>query len=224
MARPAARPLARLAVALPALLAATACSPAPPVAPAGAADPPDAAAAALPDDAGAAPAEASPTPRPDATRPAPETAVPADATAAPAPVRREPATCPVTDAAALPRCAANPDADGCPLDIPATASVSIEVSELTGYDDLGSRAFAEQVPLLVLCYGEALEAAPESPVVVDATLEVAAGGCATVRRISGDWPTRRMHDCVKAVLQWLALPAPGAAGGASIVLRIEFAS
>ncbi|MBN1773753.1 MAG: hypothetical protein JXB32_21000 [Deltaproteobacteria bacterium] len=216
------RRLACLALALPALAAGGCPSPAPPASPSVAEEPPDAAATA--DTRPDAPPDDSSGPDDEDARPSSDPPPRADVTTGSDAGRGSTTACRTRGTAALPRCAANPDAAGCPLALPATASVAIEVLELDGYDDLGTRAFEEQVPLLVMCYGEALAAAPEAPVVVETTLDVAPDGCASVRRISGDWPTRRMHDCVRAVLEYRALPPPDAANGARLRLRVEFAS
>ena len=211
-----------LAFVVPAFLACGGPSSAPPAAPPLGPEPPDAADAAPGDARPAEPADSAAVPVPEVAPPTREAAAPADATTAPDVDARAAATCRTHGAAVLPRCAANPRAEGCPLELPATAALSIDVLRFEGYDDLGNRAFADQVPLLLMCFGEALAGAPDAPVVVELTLDVAPTGCAAVRRAAGDWPTRRMHDCVRGVLEQLALPVPDASGGASLVLRLEF--
>jgi len=132
------------------------------------------------------------------------------------------ATCLLLDSDVLPRCASGAPRDGCPLDLPATAGVAIEVTTSTGFDELGTHAFGDIVPLLLQCFGEALETTPDAAARVQVRLDVAPGGCARVRRTSGDWPTRHLRDCTCGVLSWRTLPAPTDPDGGTLDLTIDF--
>jgi hypothetical protein len=170
----------------------------------------------------------TPAPAPDATRDAGPTArdisAPAADAFAPGPGGGGTAdTCMLLRDAVLPSCTTSDSFGGCPLDPSSSTSVAVEVLELRGYDDLGTHAFMDHVNLLLSCWDEAGEAAPETPVVVRFTLDVDPSGCAAVRDTSGDWPTRRTRECVRGVMEWLKLPAPDSGGNGKIELQLEFA-
>ncbi len=227
MARPAGRnqvPAASLAAAL---LFAAACGSAVPAVATPPAEPstPDAGPAATGDAASAAPE----TPMPpadarDAQREAPE---PEPSAPGPAEGGRggggRAETCFLLPGTVLPRCSPTMFGDGCPLDVPATAGVAIEIVRSTGYEqDIAADAFDEVAAQLLSCYGESLAETPEAASTVEVTLDVPPSGCATVRRTSGDWPTRAMRDCTCGVLVWWAMPVPDAEGGGTLELRIVF--
>jgi hypothetical protein len=131
-------------------------------------------------------------------------------------------TCITIDGAVLPRCTSAPNEPGCPLDIPATAGVALEVVASTGYEGIAPAAFDEVIPQLLSCYGESLVESPDAALTVQVTLDVSASGCATVRRTSGDWLTRRLRNCTCGVLTWRSMPVPAGEAGGTLELQIVF--
>ena len=131
-------------------------------------------------------------------------------------------TCITIDGAVLPRCASAPSEPGCPLAVPATAGVALEVVASTGYEGIAAAAFDEVIPQLLSCYGESLVETADAASTVQVTLDVSASGCAAVRSTSGDWLTRRLRDCTCGVLTWRSMPAPAAEAGGTLELQIVF--